>query len=510
MNLTHTLNRLLTRLEHSVTNAVHLTATTAPIVAQITGLADSFYRAELLQTKSLALGLDLKKVLTANYETLKDMPGGAMYPLQEQIKLLEIGLKQPNKNLLELATVMKLTNQNSDLLISNMASLVAMGGITNKQISILSEDLNKTSNTYKISLDSLNRSIQQIIGNLPELNIFGNTQVVTNAVARVAGSFGELYIPQITKLIGIMVNGSDESINQLSRLGIRQQAFNLTQATTIAEAEADIRQAINIMASQSSLLAQTYKQLGPQGASIARTIYGDALDIGLSMSRALENGYGVQKELTGKLTNFTNSIQALTQAYIEPLQRLALNVLPPLIDTLIVLKAPLLGIAATLAGRGVVGLLGNVLGPILGGGIFGAARFTSILGGLLRLSLVGGAAALLGQLFFGSKEEDSTNIKEIAKNTKEQADLAKAAIQIKDKASNDTINRLIAETLNGLMEGNASAIARENDRFYELVRINQLMHKAMEDGNRLMIEQTGVIEKGKPVTSPFSKAGVRY
>lgn len=501
MNLTHTLNRLLTRLEHSIANSIHLTAATFSIVAQITGLADAFYKAESLQVKSLALGLDLKKVITENKDSLDALPNLAIIPLQEQLKLLDIGLKQPNKSLLELATVMRLTNQNSDLLIENMSLLASIGGISNRQMGSLAEELNKTSNTYKISLDNLDKTISQLGNALPDLNLFGNTAVVEGALARVVGSFGALFTPQISRLIGIMVAGSDEAINQLSRLGIRQQAFNLTQAGTIGEAEASIRSAIFNMADQSSLIANSFKQLGPQGASLARSIYGDAFDIGLSLSKALENGYGQQKELGGKLENYTNSIQALTQAYIEPLQRLATNILPPMIDALIALRVPLLGLASVLAVESASRLGASLLGGLVRG-------FS--LPGLLASVALGLVGAFAGDSLFGNKEDTSNKLKDIAKNTKDQVDLQKEEIASKTKTSNDVINRLIADTLNSLMDGNATAIAKENDRFYEMLRLSEKMHTTMEEGNRLLSEQTGVIEKAKPVTNAFTRTGRGY
>lgn len=237
------------------------------------------------------INTDLQKTLDGNSKALEDTTGGLVQASKALTELRILGFKDSNKNLVNLATRLKLSGQNTEALFQVSQSLLGLGGISESAIDRFAKNVTDLSLKFGVTADSIVQAVNQLSNNLLDLNILGGVEsaaeftsnlaaYVGDENAKLAGSFAKTLTSISTNQNQLNIAGLEVLANQVAT-GARVSFAS--QKQQIIEAANQVR---SIVGNQGDLTVRQLQALRP--------IVGDVGIQAVRLADELRKGAGAQ------------------------------------------------------------------------------------------------------------------------------------------------------------------------------------------------------------------------
>lgn len=137
------------------------------------------------------INTDLRKTLDGNSKALEDTTGGLVQASKALTELRILGFKDSNKNLVNLATRLKLSGQNTEALFQVSQSLLGLGGISESAIDRFAKNVTDLSQKFGVTADSIVGAVNELTSNLTDLNILGGVESAAEFTSNLAAYVGD-------------------------------------------------------------------------------------------------------------------------------------------------------------------------------------------------------------------------------------------------------------------------------------------------------------------------------
>jgi len=194
-------------------------------------LADSLKDITKVDQRLSVINSDLRSSITGNIDALEDTTGGLTQAAKALTELRVLGFEKNNKNLVDLATRLKLSGQDTAALFQLSQSLLSLGGLTEGSIDGLAKQVIDLSKTFGVTADSLVGAIDQLTSNLLDLNVLGGAEAAASFTANLAANVGQ----ENAKLAGSFartLTSVSTNQNQLAIVGLEGLANQIATGAT--------------------------------------------------------------------------------------------------------------------------------------------------------------------------------------------------------------------------------------------------------------------------------------
>lgn len=364
---------------------------------------------------------DLNSVLGGNTDALEGTTAGLENATRALTELRIAGFQGTNKNLVDLATRLKLSGQNTAALFSLSQSLLGMGNLTEKQIDSFAKNVIDLSKSFGVTGDSIIGAVNELSNNLSVLNIGGGAEAAANFTARLAAVLG----PENAKLAGQFaktLTDVNTDQNQLAILGLEGLANKLFQG--IEPSAEELRSSLDRAREVSRSIVGEQGQTTLRSLQAVQGILGDLGPASILIADKLDDASFAAKSFGDKISELFGVVK---QNLLAPFNRAIADLQPSfeyLIKGLAVAATSFLNLLASLspliAGVSyVVGFIGKVVGGILnaiGAIIASVTQFLGVDSG------IGGYGRVFDTLegLKNSSEDSANSLREIGLATKEE------------------------------------------------------------------------------------------
>lgn len=354
-----------------LTGVMEVTARTLGEVATKFGQINNLVKAD---QRLSVINQGLAENLMGNMDALKDTTAGLKNATLALTEFRVIGFKKTNKNLVDLATRLKLSGQDTKALFSVSKALLSAGDLTEKQIDSLAKSITGLSKSFGVTADSLIKSVAALSRNLPDLSVVGGTEAATQFATNLTASLGQGF-GDLGASLAQQLTSANADASQLALAGMLPFVDSVFrgQVKTAREIEDafiqsrnQLRSIVGMQGEISFLQFQALRsQIGEVGVNIIRA--GDRL---LEKSEEASKPFDKIGELLAVLSQkflvpFNNAIAKLAPATKQML--IALSFLGTSVMNLVAAFTPLIKLfivsvtgIATLLG-GVINALGQVI-----------------------------------------------------------------------------------------------------------------------------------------------------
>lgn len=347
-----------------------------------------------------------------------------------QLEILSTGLETNNDITKELGLQMRVTGQNENKLYQTYRQSQVLGGLSNRQMENLSNHMQMLGETYNISTEALVDSIQQISADM-NVNALGLTEDFTKINTDITARFGAGAATLVTQLESQFAAGQTFVTDQLvgAMGGLGNTVESVRQYTTM----------------YADRFGDFVKQFPPQMKAIAlqmaKGIYGEQGLLSYNLSNFLNRT--VERNQTGQAEDKFSTLQTAIQTIYNPINQLAQNLLPALINSLGALTV------ATIAAQTYsLAKSAGSSAPALAGLLPALGRFLPYVGAAVA---VGGIAYGIYRYFDGAEDRDvqrldiekrRLQLEEEAAESKSKDQTAKY-MELQSQAINDSIDRIM-------------------------------------------------------------------
>jgi hypothetical protein len=490
-----------------------LTATLAKFVKQ----ADTMNKTSASIGTSVA---SVSKVLGPNLGNL----AGRNEELQNALEMVEEGITLNNKELTKLTLENKVAGKSNAGLLKLTRQSIITGNLNNSNLSDFSERISKLRDTYQISTENIVDAMGKFSSDL-DLAFYGVGRQFSEAAAKVAGKFGQ---------------GSEDLIERFSKQIMNPDMFGKRMAFGISDMAKKLMAKDSTAEQIEESLFGIAKTLQPMIDAQRQALEMQGLDPSVILQR-LGDYFGSQELVTlseaisklqpkeivpdvgAKQDPFANLMTALEKA-TGPLQELAANIVPLLVNNMTLLVNTLKFVAVTVIlgslrtkledlsrnmiklGRemraasiatGKISKIGNALAK-------GGLMFTRVLGflsgpvGLLISLLVSFIPELMSWLGSGEDDEAEAEKKRAAEEERKRLDAQR------QKAINDARAALNYKT-NSLLEMQSQSLNRTmQDIIYGTDLSKRLLNVNEEQKNAMLLLLTVIQNNSKRGSAPIS------
>ena len=225
---------------------------------------------------------DFSELLEKNTEGLKDTTGGLAQASRALTELRIRGFDKNNKNIVDLATRLKMSGQNTEAFFSLAERLISIGGLTEGAVDRLAGNIRDYSAAFGTSADSLISAVDKLSSNLADLTITGGVEAVSEGVAKLTAVAG----PEASDIIGRAfqkLTSLDVDLGQISRLGLVDALDRFTRG--VGDPAENAAEILNI-ASQN--VTQILGEQGELNRISAQALRGTVGDLGVELRLAQE------------------------------------------------------------------------------------------------------------------------------------------------------------------------------------------------------------------------------
>jgi hypothetical protein len=490
-----------------------LTATLAKFVKQ----ADTMNKTSASIGTSVA---SVSKVLGPNLGNL----AGRNEELQNALEMVEEGITLNNKELTKLTLENKVAGKSNAGLLKLTRQSIITGNLNNSNLSDFSERISKLRDTYQISTENIVDAMGKFSSDL-DLAFYGVGRQFSEAAAKVAGKFGQ---------------GSEDLIERFSKQIMNPDMFGKRMAFGISDMAKKLMAKDSTAEQIEESLFGIAKTLQPMIDAQRQALEMQGLDPSVILQR-LGDYFGSQELVTlseaisklqpkeivpdigAKQDPFANLMTALEKA-TGPLQELAANIVPLLVNNMTLLVNTLKFVAVTVIlgtlrskfeglsrdmlklGRemraasiatGKISKIGNALAK-------GGLMFTRVLGflsgpvGLLISLLVSFIPELMSWLGSGEDDEAEAEKKRAAEEERKRLDAQR------QKAINDARAALNYKT-NSLLEMQSQSLNRTmQDIIYGTDLSKRLLNVNEEQKDAMLLLLTVIQNNSKRGSAPIS------
>lgn len=414
--------KLSTKQTKSLTTVNQKLLKTASLAVGAMGtLAVAFKNVDAIQRRSIAMGTTANRLISQNSEAMKGLEGGFFLPMQEQMSLLEEGLKGNRENLLKLLVHGKLSDQETRNMIDTMVLLEREGGLSRNATESLSRTVLKSAEAYEIQTGKLVESLKALAPELSKTFLIGANKTILEAVPQLAGAVGAANAPLVTKVVKALLDGSDENHAYMGILKTLDQS-NIIQRT---KSDKEVIKAILQAAKNASQEIRKLTGGVEDSQAVSRMLqsridlFGENAIAFAQLQNAIEeNGITIQNLSEKALPDFSTSLYQGFLKLIKPIELLSTWLLPKIISNIDILIPAIQGLTAAFTTsylfRG-IGALGGAIKELL---TFKGLKVLPAIFLKLIPGVLGIAVALAGYLgwwekLFGEAKETNKNLAEM-------------------------------------------------------------------------------------------------
>jgi len=332
-------------------------------------MAESLKDITKVDQRLSVINLELQDVLQGNIGALEDTTGGLTNATKALTELRVKGFNRNNKNLVDLATRLKLSGQNTEALFKISQSLLGVGGATESAIDQFARNVTDLAIRFETTGDSIVSAVSKLSKNLADLRVTGGVENVTNITAQLAASLGPELADQVGSFLSQLTSASAD-LNQVARLGIEDLLDQLISGAKISDPTAFIAELLDTANRSTRAMVGETGEITQRQFKAVRGFVGDLgiTSIGLNeaFTKALESANS-QKEGSDKISEL---IAVFKENVMAPFNQAVVRLQPSferMIKSLSFFGASILNIVGAFAP--VIALIFNIVTAVAG--IFG-------------------------------------------------------------------------------------------------------------------------------------------
>lgn len=280
-------------------------------VVKLNGSLKTFLQVnERLAVVNSNFGMELKK----NSETLKGAEQGFGLAAKAMTEFRILGFKESGKNMVNLATRMKISGQNTGKMMKTFQDLLGRGGVNERNLDNLSTTITQTSLKYGVTSDGIISAMDRLSGNLIDLNIGGGTAAAAETTALLVGMVGEANAALAGQFVNLLSSSKINEINVTARLGVEREGDKIFSGK--APTEEGIARILSMVSTATrSMIGQVGEVQRRTNSALTPTV-GELGRIGIVLQEASEK----QKEVIGFFDAIKESINNLKATFLAPWQ----------------------------------------------------------------------------------------------------------------------------------------------------------------------------------------------
>ena len=272
---------------------------------------------------------NFRKEYSKNSDALHGAEQGFGLAAKAMTEFRVLGFKNSSKGMLDLATRMKISGQDTGKMMKTFQGLLGKGGVNEKNLGGLAETITQTSLRYGVTTDGLIGALDNLSSSLLDSNLTGGTAAIAETTVKLVGLVGEANAGAASQFIKLVNSSKKEQIDITSRLGI--ESFGDMINKGIVPSLTQIKDAI------SKASNATRKMVGEEGAAgqrrtidALRGVMGETGPLGVLLHKAI--GINQPKEV-GVMDSIKNTFEHLKATFLAPFQ-IALAEMGPAFKTL--------------------------------------------------------------------------------------------------------------------------------------------------------------------------------
>lgn len=408
--------------------------------------------------KSYSINKDINEALLESADSMAALPGG-ITPLIAGLDFTKTGLSNVGINLTRLYTRLKLTGQSTESLINLSKMLISGGNLTRLQLDNLAGILEDTAYTYGIQNDVLNESLLSLEGSIRSTRYFGVQSPFVEAVSKLTASYSETFAPEVNRLVNALLDDSPQAMQNAMILGVEDLRRQLLQTASADEQLRILTRIIDLAGRRTEELSRSFISLGPRGLAPLREMVGTMGEASIGLSKAMRDGFGVQKDLKTAIENYDKSFNALKEEFLAPFKEWGLKIMPEIygflkdnmkpIQILIPAIVSLISISRVFAKAISIGPWGRALNVLVA------------IGGIL--STIAGIQS------------------SAAKDTKKLAEIAEKDQKSNIKTIDETLQNNMREIQENMFKASDKALILENEKWLAQMRLLEKIAKNSEE-----------------------------
>ena len=162
------------------------------------------------------------KEYSKNSSALRGAEQGFGLAARAMTEFRVLGFKNSEKSMLDLATRMKISGQDSSKMMKTFQDLLGKGGVNEQNLGSLAKTITQTSLRYSTTSDSLIGALEQLSENLLDLNVGGGAAAAADLTTKLAGLVGPELAPQAGQLISEITKADMGSITNSLLTGMHE------------------------------------------------------------------------------------------------------------------------------------------------------------------------------------------------------------------------------------------------------------------------------------------------
>lgn len=312
-------------------------------VVKLNGSLKTFLQVnERLAVVNSNFGMELKK----NSQTLKGAEQGFGLAAKAMTEFRILGFKDSSKGMVDLATRMKISGQDSGKMMKTFQDLLGRGGVNEKNLGDLATTITQTSLKYGITSDGLISAMGKLSGNLIDLNITGGSAAASETTTLLAGMVGEANAGLAGKMVSLLTSTNLSDIDVTARLGVEGFGDDITAG--MASTEEGLLRMLNMVSAASRSMVGQVGEVNRRTLGALKPFMGELGPLSIVLLEAANK----QKEAVGFFDAIKESINNLKATFLAPFQAAVADMTPSfkfLTESLFMFGGSILNLIGSLA-----------------------------------------------------------------------------------------------------------------------------------------------------------------
>ena len=281
-------------------------------------LNNSFKSFLKINERLAVVNSNFKKEYSRNSAALHGAEQGFGLAAKAMTEFRVLGFKNTNKGMIDLATRMKITGQNSTKMMKTFQDLHGKGGVSEQGLGKLGKSITQSSLKYNTTTDSLIGAIGKLSENLLTLNFAGGTEATADFTKQLAAMVGPAQAGMAGEIANLLVSTNQQDIDRLALMNLEQFGEDLFKGQKKSDFE--IRQAIDKMADFSRQQLGGEGQVDKRSSSALLPLVGKLGMLGTALSKGIETQQNSGAASVGVMDSLKETYEHLKAKFMVPFQ----------------------------------------------------------------------------------------------------------------------------------------------------------------------------------------------
>ena len=291
---------------------------TGILTESVLKLNNSFKSFLKINERLAVVNSNFRKEYAKNSSALHGAEQGFGLAAKAMTEFRVLGFKNTNKGMLDLATRMKITGQNSTKMMTTFQDLHGKGGVSEQGLGKLGKSITQSSLKYNTTTDSLIGAIGKLSENLLTLNFAGGTEATAEFTKQLAAMVGPAQAGMAGEIANLLVSTNEQDINRLALMNLEQFGEDLFNGQKKSNSE--IRQAVDKMADFSRRQLGGEGQVGKRSFSALQPLVGKLGMLGTALSKGIETQKNLGEASVGIIDSVKETYEHLKATFLAPFQ----------------------------------------------------------------------------------------------------------------------------------------------------------------------------------------------